>query len=98
MPTIPTILLILLSDAPDWDFVFKTTIGAFGLLMSIIAYLFKRKIEAYDKHLDECRAHAIASGRMEERMERVEKNTNWVGNCVVAIGTKLGVQLPNQPD
>lgn len=100
MPTLPIQMfpLLFIADTPDWDFIVKVIFTTFGVLMSIIAYLFKRRIEAYDKHLEECRERAVAQGRMDERIKNVEKNTNWVGNCIVSIGTKIGAELPIRPE
>ena len=80
------------------DHVLTAAFAAFGTLMSLIAWLFKKRMEAYDKHLEECSKRAIATGRMDERLINVEKNTAWVGNCVMAIGNKIGAELPMKPE
>lgn len=94
-PYMYTLILIQLTNNKSWDFIITIVFSVFGGVMSIVAWLFKRRMEAYDKHLEECTKRAIATGRMDERLESVEKKVNWVGNCIISIGTKVGAHLPN---
>ena len=92
-------MLTFLQVAVDnWDRILAIAFTIFGTLMTVIAYLFKRRMEAYDKHLEECAKRAIATGRIDERMRNVETGVNWLCNCVISIGVKLGADLPNRPD
>jgi len=91
-------MLAILSDAHGWDYILTAAFAAFCSLMSLIAWFFKRRMEAYDKHLEECAKDAITTGRMDERLKNVEKSTSWVGNCVMAIGIKIGAELPPKPE
>lgn len=91
-------LAILQAAAEHWDRALTVAFAIFGTLMSVIAYLFRRRMEAYDKHLDECRERAVVQGRVDERLKSVETGVNWLGNCVMSIGIKLGAELPARPD
>ena len=88
----------LLLEDHNWDYALTVAFSTFGALVSIIAWLFKKKIDAYDKHLDECNRRAVSAGRTEERIENMECTVNWLGNCIVRIGTKMGVELPDKQD
>ncbi len=73
--------------------------------MAINAWLLKGKIREYDKHLTECNHRAVNTGQMEQRLETVEQETkytrrtlHWVGDCLMTIGTKMGVNLPERPN
>jgi hypothetical protein len=89
--------LSIITDAHGWDYLLTAVFAAFGTVMSIVAWFAKRRMEAYDKHLEECAKRAVSTARAEERLCNVEKETTWVGNCVIAIGTKLGADLPHRP-
>jgi len=94
MPTILSYFLEALDAAHGWDYALTAAVSAMGVLMGLIGYLLKKRMEAYDKHLEECTRRAVLAGRSEERLRKVEKETTWVGNCIIAIGTKLGADLP----
>ena len=100
-------LAILQAAAEHWDRALTVAFAIFGTLMSVIAYLFKRRMEAYDRHLEECRERAVTTGRMDERLKVVEtelgtvrRSVHWMGNCIMVIGVKLGVgdDLPQRPN
>ena len=86
------------------DYILTAAFTALGTLVTIVGHLIKKRMEVYDKHLDECRERAVTIGRMEQRLIAVEseiagirKYSHWVGNCIVTIGAKLGVELPDRP-
>ena len=90
--------MLQMPNSHSVDYILTAALTAFGTVMSIIVWFIKRRMEAYDKHLEECSKRAITTGRMDERLKNVEKNTSWVGNCVMAIGTKVGADLPSKPE
>lgn len=90
--------LFAILAASEWDVALTIAISVVGGLMTIIAWLFSRKLEAYDKHLDECRERAVTMGRMEEKLKAVENEVRWVGNCMLSIGTKINAELPIRPE
>lgn len=90
--------------AHNWDV--ALTIGMFviGGLVSIIGIFFKKKMDAYDKHLDECHVKDIAHGITAERVSALDKqmgsvrsDLHWLGDCMVTMGAKLEVNLPDRP-
>jgi hypothetical protein len=92
---------------PDagWDQFRTVIVTVFGTLMSIVAYLFKRRIEAYDKHLEECQERAVVIANIESRLTAAAKEVSylrssmhWVGDCMVTLGAKLDVKLPPRPE
>ena len=89
-----TQLAFILLPASEWDIALTVGLFLLGSTMSVIGWFFKKRMEAYDKHLDECRERAVTVGRMDERLATVDAETKWVGNCIIAIGIKLGADLP----
>lgn len=90
--------------ASEWDIALTIGLFVLGGIMSITAWLFKGRMVAYDKHLDECRERAVTQGRMDERLISVEAQVkgiratvHWVGDCMMTVGTKLDVKLPDRP-
>ena len=88
----------------EWDVALTVGLFVVGGFMAIVGWLFKKRMEAYDKHLDECSKRAVVIGRMDERLCTVESQTkginttvHWVGDCMVTLGVKLDVDLPNRP-
>lgn len=90
--------------ASEWDIALTVGLFVLGGTMSITAWLFKKRMEAYDKHLEECNLRAVATGRMDERLIGVEHQingidikVNWVGDCMLTMGAKFDFQLPDRP-
>lgn len=72
--------------------------------MSIAMWFFKKRMEAYDEHLRECRERAVVTAHMDERLATVEgqisgihSTVHWVGDCIVTVGARLDVKLPDRP-
>ena len=82
----------------ETDSILAAAIGGIGVLISIIGFFIKKRMDLYDRHLEECNRRAIVTGQMNTRVERVERDVRWVGNSIVSIGTKLGVELPEKSD
>ena len=94
----------LLWLASEWDIALAIGMAVLGGIMSITAWLFKGRMAAYDKHLEECRDRMVTQGRMDERLISVEAqvkgirtNLHWVGDCMLTVGSKLDVKLPDRP-
>ena len=91
--------------ASEWDIALTIGLFVLGCVMSITAWLFKGRMNAYDKHLDECRERAVTQGRMDERLINVEAQlkgiratVHWVGDCMMKVGAKLDISnLPDRP-
>lgn len=90
----PQWLTYILLVASEWDIALTIGLFVLGGSMSLTAWFFKKRMEAYDRHLEECKERVVIVGRMDERLRVVERETKWVGNCIIAIGTKLGAKLP----
>jgi len=75
-------------------YVLVAAFAALGTLVTIIGYLIKKRMEVYDKHLEECRERAVSTGRMEERLIHMNDRIDWMGEFVSKIGDKLGVTSP----
>lgn len=95
--------LFILLGQTEWNIMLSIGLFVLGGVMSITAWLFKGRMQAYDKHLDECRSRAVVMGRMDERLIAVENQVKgirstvqWVGDCMISIGAKL--DIPNLPD
>lgn len=72
--------------------------------MSLAAWFFKGRLEAYDRHIEEDQARATTAARMDERTNVVEghvtairRDVSWLGNCMLIMATKLDVKLPDRP-
>ena len=96
--------LNLMLTASEWDIALAIGLFVLGGLMSIIGWLFKKRMEAYDRHLEECRERAVVQGRMDERLINVEgqvkgirSSVHWVGDCMIQVGAKLDLDLPSRP-
>ena len=98
-------LLFAMWMASEWDIALTVGLFVIGVFISLISWLSRKRMEAYDKHLEECRERAVVVGRMDERLHSVEYNVtglrtsmHWVGNCIVIVGAKLDVKLPDRPN
>ncbi len=98
-------VLSIITDIQSWDAILTAVFAILGVVMSVIAWLIKHRLEVYDKHLEECREQEIIMGRMDQRLIAVEnevcglrKSSHWIGDCVTIIGAKLGVSLPSRPE
>ena|SRR3990167_4657178 len=99
------ILALLIEEAHGWDYAITAAVSAMGLLVTIVGYLLKKRLETYDKHLEECNKRAVITGRTDERLKVVEAEVmkthtaaQWLGSCILIIGTKMGVDLPDRPN
>ena len=95
---------IIQSTAEHWDIALAIGLAVLGGSMSLVSWFFKKRMEAYDKHLEECRHRAVVQGRMDERLigmevqaKGIQTNVQWVGDCMVTVGAKLAVKLPDRP-
>ena len=75
-----------------------------GGIVAILSWIFRKKAAEYDKHLADCNARHVEQGQMETRLESVEseikhgkRQINWIGDCVIRIGSKMDVDLPDRP-
>lgn len=87
------------------DSILTAVFAVLGIIMSVIAWLIKHRLEVYDKHIEECQGQEVIMGRMDQRLMAVEnevcglrKTSQWIGDCVTVIGSKLGVDLPSRPE
>ena len=80
-----------------------------AVLFTGILYFMKAKIATWDKHISESHAKDIDRGRQEAvvktkldvvegQLENGRKTMHWIGDCVLTIGSKLDVKLPDRPE
>lgn len=85
----------------------KLHLGAEGIILGLLAlvtWLLRGKIKKYDDHLDKCAdkeaAEAVLSNQVEsldERVVKLQDSNEWVGDCIVSIGARMKVELPDRP-
>jgi hypothetical protein len=73
---------------------FAALIAILTIVLGIAGYLLKKRIDLYDLHLRECEKRAVITGRSDERLERVETEVTWLGNCMIDVCVALGVKPP----
>lgn len=99
-------LLILLDDLPGNVHISGEWLVA--ALLAIIAWMVRAKTHVWDKHIEECHNKAIQdgldAGKDEQRLVSLESQTihtratlHWIGDCMMVVGTKVGVDLPERP-
>ena len=93
----------IITDTSPWtlDWIVKAALGGF---VGILAWLLKQKSEKLDKHVEACNERHVAYGQLETRTVAIEqeirdarKQVTWIGDCVMRVGTKLDVDLPERP-
>lgn len=78
--------------------------GVFG----VITWLIKDKLRRYDKHLEECQLREIeratateSTGQrlsyLETQMDAARIQLHWFGDCMMVMGVKLDLKLPERP-
>jgi hypothetical protein len=76
--------------------------------VGVLTWIFKSKASSYDQHLRECGERRVADGKtdatVEQRIKSIERNSNqtetavgWLGDCMIMLGARLGVDLPERP-
>lgn len=95
---------ILLSRQPEVKINEKIIDGLLGVLIAMLGYFIKKKAEAWDAHIEECRLKATNTGKLEQTVEGLKKDAEavhrgltWVGDCIITIGAKMDVKLPERP-
>ena len=80
------------------------SIAALSGLLGVTVYLFKKKIEVFDKHLEACTLKNQEIAKDQTRLNNVEKDVDkfdstltWLGDGLVAIASKLNVKLTERP-
>ncbi len=77
--------------------------------IGILVWIWNQKTKTYDQHLRECNSRrvneATADATIQERICVIERNSNkngreiqWVGDCIIEMGAKLRVELPDRPE
>ena len=93
----------MITDVSPWtlDWMVKTILGG---LVGVLAWMFKQKADKLDKHVEDCNERHVMHGKLETRTIAIEeeirdakKQVTWIGDCVMRVGTKLDVDLPDRP-
>ncbi len=77
--------------------------------VGVLVWIWNQKTKAYDMHLKECNERrqkdAVTDATVAERICNIERNSNknrgeiaWLGDCIINLGAKLNVQLPDRPE
>lgn len=78
-------------------------------LVGVCVWIFLDKTKKYDAHLRECNQRRIDDGRLDadvsRRIQTIEENScqtertvGWLGDCMIRVGTKLDVDMPDRPE
>ena len=78
-------------------------------LVGVCIWIFNDKTKKYDAHLKECndRNERVAGyeAKMAERISAIEHNSRrsraeiqWLGDCMIQLGTRLKADLPDRPE
>lgn len=78
-------------------------------LVGVCIWIFQDKTRKYDAHLKDCseRNERVASkdAKFAERLCSIEehskhnrKDIQWLGDCMITLGTKLDADLPERPE
>lgn len=94
----------ILDILPTPDHIQTTGTMFVALLLSIVLFLGRSRIAAWDKHIDQCRDQATERGRMDQRVislgtsvAEIRSNMDWLGDCVIRMGAQMKLQLPERP-
>lgn len=76
-----------------------------GGVFTVLWYFIKQRMTKFDKHIEECHERRIETGKMEEKLVKLEAESShsrstlhWVGDCLMIIGTKMNAELPPRPE
>lgn len=83
--------------------------AAIWAVVGLCIWIFLDSKKKYDAHLRECNERRINEGRMDattqQRIETIEENScqtersvGWLGDCMIRLGTKLNIDLPDRPE
>lgn len=78
-------------------------------LVGLAIWIAQDRMKKYDAHLKECNERraidAATDATTKQRICTIEGNSNrnraeisWLGDCIIQVGTKLSVDLPDRPN
>lgn len=87
-----------------WDRILAIAFFTLTGMFAVIGWLFKGKLKAFDKHIEECNQKAVETGKMQEKLSSLEVQADrsritldWIGDCLITIGAKQELKLPERP-
>lgn len=77
---------------------------AIGVVIMILSYFLRGKLKGYDDHVEKCQAQEIRAAGVEAKADALQDDVKsmsgtlqWVGDCILTIGAKMDLSLPDRP-